>query len=82
MLAGVHKPEEETVIRGFLSSFEVVGLSTEIAEITIRLRRDHRLRVPDAMIYATARVEGCMLVSRNTKDFKMEWPDVRVPYKI
>lgn len=82
VLAGAHEPEEENIIRGFLSSLEVVGLSTEVAEMTVRLRRDYRLKVPDAIVYATARVEGCMLVSRNTKDFKMEWPDVRVPYKI
>jgi predicted nucleic acid-binding protein len=82
VLAGAYEPEEENIIRGFLSSFEVAGLSTEIAEMTIQLRRDYRLRIPDAMVYATARVEGCMLVSRNTKDFKVEWPDVRVPYTV
>lgn len=82
VLAGAYEAEEENIIRGFLSLLEVVGLSTEVADMTIQLRRDHRLKVPDAIVYATARVEGCMLVSRNTEDFKMEWPDIRVPYKI
>jgi hypothetical protein len=34
------------------------------------------------MIYATARDRGCMLVTRNTKDFDADWPDVRVPYRV
>ena len=82
VLVGAEDETEESVIRGFLSTFEVRALSEEIAEASIKVRKKHRLKVPDAIVYATAQVEECMIVSRNTKDFKEEWPDVRVPYEI
>ncbi|MFA7172326.1 MAG: PIN domain-containing protein [Kiritimatiellia bacterium] len=52
------------------------------AHRTIELRRKFHLKIPDAVIYATARKQGCIVVSRNTRDFKTDWPDVRVPYKL
>ena len=82
VMVGAKNLEEEKVIRGFLASFEVLDLSAEIAQETIQLRKSLRLKVPDAIVYATARAQGCLLVSRNTKDLNPEWPDVRVPYKI
>mgnify|MGYP001075076227 CR=1 FL=1 len=82
ILAGANTPEEENTIRAFLSSFEKRDVSGQIADAAIQLRKEHRLKVPDAIIYGTARVEGCLIVSRNTKDLKPDWPDIRVPYEI
>jgi len=80
VLVGSKSPEEETAIRGFLASFVVLELSSEVAKEAIAIRRALRLKVPDAIIYGTARAQGCMLVTRNTNDFGADWPDVRIPY--
>jgi predicted nucleic acid-binding protein len=82
VLVGSKSPEEEKTLRGFLSSFDVLELTAEIAKETVAIRKELRLKVPDAIVYASARVHGCNLVTRNTKDFKDSWPDVRVPYLI
>ncbi|MDP0501255.1 MAG: type II toxin-antitoxin system VapC family toxin [Verrucomicrobiota bacterium JB022] len=82
VLVGVRSMQEEKAVRGFLATFTVRDVSATIAEIAVRLRRDHRLKVPDAIVYATARAEECLLVSRNTKDFDPAWPDVRAPYRV
>ena len=82
VMAGARDQEEETVVRGFLASFEALGLTAQIAQGTIELRKSLRLKVPDVIVYATARAQGCLLVTRNTKDLKPEWPDVRVPYQV
>lgn len=82
VLVGAADREEEQLLRKFLSAFQVKALSGSVAELSIQLRKQHRLKVPDAIVYATARDEGCMLVSRNTKDFQLEWPDVREPYRV
>ncbi len=37
-------------------------------------------RLPDAIIWATAREASALLVTRNTKDFPADVPGVRVPY--
>lgn len=82
ILVGAGDAKEERIIRGFLDRFQVHELSGRIANEAVRVRQMLRLKIPDSMIYATARTEGCLLVSRNTKDFKPEWPDVRVPYAV
>jgi len=53
-----------------------------VAETAIQLRREYRLRLPDAIIWATARVNDAVLITRNTKDFKPEWDGIRSPYSL
>jgi predicted nucleic acid-binding protein len=81
VMAGVNEGEE-AIIRAFLSTFQLKGLTEDIADSAIRIRKAHKLKVPDAIVYATAREEGCIIVTRNTKDLKPDWPDVRVPYRL
>ena len=45
-----------------------------------KIRRDRRVKLPDAVIWATARAESALLVTRNTKDFPRDDPGIRVPY--
>jgi len=48
----------------------------------VELRREMRLKLPDAVVLAGAEVEGCILVSRNTRDFPADGPRVRFPYAV
>lgn len=80
VLAGAHSDEEEDVIELFLREFRLVEISRPIAREAVALRRSHRLRLPDAIIWATASHESALLVTRNTKDFSPRQPGVRVPY--
>ena len=82
VMVGAKNAEEESAIRGFLATFEVLELSAEIAQEAISLRKELRLKIPDAIVYATARTQGCILVSRNSKELKQDWPDIRIPYRI
>lgn len=51
-----------------------------IAERAVAIRREHRMRLPDAIIWASAQSQGALLVTRNSNDFPPEEPGVRVPY--
>jgi predicted nucleic acid-binding protein len=82
VLVGAKNPAEENAIRGFLGTFEILELSAEIANQTIEIQKKYRLKIPDAIVYATARTQGCILVSRNSKELKREWPDIRIPYPL
>ncbi len=73
-------PEEEAAVRAWLQSFEVLALDEATAERAVAIRKARRIRLPDAMIWATAQVHGRLLVSRNTKDFPETEPGVRMPY--
>ncbi|MGL5114520.1 MAG: type II toxin-antitoxin system VapC family toxin [Beijerinckiaceae bacterium] len=75
-------PETEEAIRRFLAGFEVIPLDDAVSEESIRLRRSHRLRLPDAIILASARVSGRLLVTRDEKAFPADAPGVRLPYKL
>ena len=71
---------DEQRVRDFLARFFVAApLDDATAEITVQLRREYRLRLPDAMIWATARVQGAELVTRNSKDFDPAWSGIRIP---
>ena len=74
---------DEPRVRDFLAQFFVAApLDEATAEMTVQLRREYRMRLPDAMIWATARVQGAELVTRNTKDFNPSWTGIRVPYSL
>jgi len=81
VLAGI-RPGVEAETRKFLASFERIEITEKIADRTVALRRAAKMRVPDAIILATARVENLVLVTRNTKDFPADAPGIRVPYQI
>ncbi len=62
------------------SLFEVIQSSKSICLEAAEIRRRIRLKMPDAMIYATARVGGGTLITLD-KDFDKSWPDIYVPYE-
>lgn len=80
VIVGAADPDEEAVIRGFLSAFEILPIDARVAEEAVLLRRTLRLKLPDAIVLATAHVHGRALATRNTKDFLDGEAGVRVPY--
>ncbi|MGK7890639.1 MAG: type II toxin-antitoxin system VapC family toxin [Leptolyngbyaceae cyanobacterium] len=63
-------PEEEMVISDLLMQFERVPLLPDIEDRTIQLRRQHRLKLPDAVIAATALHCSACVTTRNVSDFE------------
>lgn len=82
VMVGVNKPEDEPPIRDFLGTFQLLEVTPHIAEKAVSLRRLRKMRLPDALIWASANEANCLLVTRNTKDFPPADPGIRVPYKI
>ncbi|MBC7225677.1 MAG: type II toxin-antitoxin system VapC family toxin [Thermoflexales bacterium] len=81
-LVGAGENEEE--VRDFLQTyFEIVPVDFAVAEKAVDIRRQYRrLRLPDAIIWATAQLYSAVLVTRNTKDFAPDWEGIRVPYRV
>ncbi len=48
----------------------------------MQLHSEHRLRLPNAIIWTTARMNEAVLVTCNTKDFNPDWDGIRLPYTI
>jgi len=70
----------EPATRDFLAGFEVIGLDGKIAEGAVTLRQARRIKLPDAIIWASAHETGSLLITRNRKDFPDSDPSVRIPY--
>ena len=80
VLVGVRNDAEGDVVEMFLRDFRIVEITRGIARDAVELRRTHRLRLPDALVWASARAESALLVTRNTKDFSKDEPGIRCPY--
>ena len=50
--------------------FNVRFIDQEIAENVIDIRKQYRIKLPDAIIAATAKTDDLCLVTRNIEDFK------------
>ena len=56
-------------IQEFADTARIYPLDEEVEAKTIALRKQYRLKLPDAIIAATAMIHDLKLLTRNTKDF-------------
>jgi len=61
--------EEEACVRDFLDQMPLLPIDHDVMERTILIRRQKRIKLPDAMIAATAQVHDLTLITRNLRDF-------------
>jgi len=54
----------------FINNANIYPLDDKIVDITIEIRRKSKIKLPDAVIAATALVYDLTLISRNIEDFK------------
>jgi predicted nucleic acid-binding protein len=57
-------------MESFIALANVIEINKHIINQTILIRKAHRIKLPDAIIAATAIIYDLILVSHNTKDFK------------
>lgn len=57
-------------IIAFIDAAYVFGMDETTVTKTIELRKDYKIKLPDAIIAATALIYELTLITRNTKDFK------------
>jgi predicted nucleic acid-binding protein len=72
--------QTESATRAFLAGFEVLGIDASVAQLAVNLRRSAKIKLPDAVIWATAKANQCLLVTRNGRDMDPNDPGVRIPY--
>jgi predicted nucleic acid-binding protein len=63
-------PEAERQLETLLGQFHEVAVSSAVIQAAIQLRKQVKIKVPDAIIAAPAIVEWASLVTRNVSDFK------------
>ncbi|TVQ06677.1 MAG: type II toxin-antitoxin system VapC family toxin [Bacteroidetes bacterium] len=74
---------EELKFQEFIHAGDVLDLDEDIANKTIEFRKKYKTKLPDAIIAATALVNGLAIITRNTKDFdKIEGLEIINPYDL
>ena len=61
--------QEYKNFESLLKKAAIVGLDGKIVDKTIDLRRKYKIKLPDAIIAATALTHNLVLLTRNIKDF-------------
>ena len=71
-LLGWQAPSENAYrkVESFINDSDVFALTGDIALKAIELKRNRKIKLPDAVIAATAIVNDLTLISRNDEDFK------------
>jgi len=82
VLVGARTPEQRELRENFLRHFRIIELDATVARRAISLRQEHRLSLPDAIVWGSALVHRALLVTRNTKHFPRDHPGVRLPYAL
>jgi predicted nucleic acid-binding protein len=69
-----HTASTLALATAFVDSFQNIQINTSIADEAARIRREQNVKLPDALIAATALTQQMTLVTANVKDFE------RIPF--
>jgi predicted nucleic acid-binding protein len=74
---------EKEIIKELFGNFEIIYINSEIAENVILIREHKKIKLPDAIILATAKFLDCPLMTRNIDDFQdiLEEVDIVNPFR-
>jgi len=62
--------EEKKIILEVLNEFKIINLFSEIADIAIGYKKLKKIKLPDAVILATAKYLKADLITKDIKDFQ------------
>ncbi len=70
------------ILESFIAICDILTIDELIIDSTIKLCKLHKIKLPDAIIAATASARNLTLVTRNTNDFKnIHGLNIMDPYK-
>lgn len=63
-------PHYYKILTNFVEELTIIHLSDEVVDKCIELRKNHKTKLPDAIIAATSIVHNLDIITRNKSDFK------------
>ena len=75
-------PETSKSSQHFLAGFTLIPLNEVVAERAVLIRQTKRVKLPDAIVWASAQVTNRLLITRNVKDMAEDEPGIRIPYHL
>jgi len=62
--------DEKVIIETLFEDIVIVNLNSDIVNKVIEIRKAKKIKLPDAIVYATAAINQLDLITRNIKDFE------------
>ncbi len=75
-------PTTERGTRDFLAGFALLTIDETVAERAAALRKSLRLKLPDAIIWASAQAHSMLFITRDARSFPVDDPGIRMPYAV
>ena len=71
-IVGWYNATNEQLVRlkSFADGAQIFAIEEEVILHTISIRQQHKIKLPDAIIAATAVTNKLILITRNTNDYK------------
>ena len=63
-------PNYYKILTNFVEELTIIHLSDEVVDKCIELRKNHKTKLPDAIIAATSIVHNLDIITRNKSDYK------------
>lgn len=67
----------ENRVKAFLTDLTIIGVTEEVELAAVALRKSTGVKLPDAIITATALVSNATLITRDQRLAGLDWPDLR-----
>jgi len=62
--------QEKEIVENLFKEIEILNLNEDIVNNVIETRKKRKIKLPDAIVYATASTNDIDLITRNVDDFK------------
>ncbi len=82
VMVGTNEVTERKTDYWLTHAFEVIDVDKAISVQAVTVRKNRKVKLPDAVIFATAQCTNRLFVTRNTKDFSPDEVVIRIPYQI
>ena len=82
IMVGVDNKDQKKIEEWLLNTFNILDINKIISYKAVSVRKEKKIKLPDAIIYGTALATERLLITRNTKDFSDNDPVIRIPYQL
>jgi predicted nucleic acid-binding protein len=69
---------EKALVLQILGQLQIIDLNQQIADIAIEYRQRRKIKLPDALVLATAKHIQAVLLTSDVADFKNVDPSVKI----